>query len=69
MASCFLASNTIVCVRGKELFSLVQNINFSVNPGETIALVGPSGGGKSTMISLIKRFYDPQEGYISIGEP
>ncbi|MEZ8217880.1 ATP-binding cassette, subfamily B [Candidatus Fervidibacteria bacterium JGI MDM2 SSWTFF-3-K9] len=42
----------------------LKNISFEVQPGEMIGLVGPSGAGKSTLISLILRFYDPQEGRI-----
>jgi subfamily B ATP-binding cassette protein MsbA len=42
----------------------LQGINLSVQKGKTIALVGPSGGGKSTMMDLIPRFMDPQEGSI-----
>ncbi len=41
-------------------------LSFKVAPGETVALVGPSGGGKSTVLSLILRFYDPQQGRIVI---
>ena len=46
--------------------TLLKNINFSVQPGQTLALVGPSGNGKSTLLSLILRLYDPQEGRILI---
>lgn len=42
----------------------LKNINFTINPGETIALVGPSGAGKSTLFELIQRFYDPQHGQV-----
>ncbi len=45
---------------------VLKGINFEVNKGEIIALVGPSGGGKSTLVDLIPRFYDPGQGYISI---
>ncbi|WAL58706.1 ABC transporter ATP-binding protein [Thermocoleostomius sinensis] len=46
--------------------STLHNINFKVQPGQHVALVGPSGGGKSTLVSLLLRFYDPQEGRILI---
>lgn len=45
---------------------VLKNINLDVKKGETIALVGMSGGGKSTLISLIPRFYDVTEGSIKI---
>ena len=45
---------------------VLKNINLNVNSGETIALVGNSGGGKSTIVSLIPRFYDINSGSIRI---
>ncbi len=45
---------------------VLDNLNFSVKLGEIVALVGPSGGGKSTLADLIPRFYDPTEGEILI---
>lgn len=45
---------------------VVKDINFSVKPGETVALVGRSGSGKSTLVSLLSRFYDCQEGEITL---
>ncbi len=47
---------------------VLDNISFEVNRGEIIALVGPSGGGKSTLVDLIPRFYDPTDGRILIDE-
>ncbi len=43
---------------------VLKNIDFSLEKGKTIALVGPSGGGKSTLADLVPRFYDPSEGQI-----
>lgn len=45
---------------------VLRDINFHVQPGQTIALVGPTGAGKTSIINLLMRFYDPQEGRILI---
>lgn len=45
---------------------VLKNINLTINKGKTIALVGPSGGGKSTLADLIPRFYDPTAGEVRI---
>jgi len=45
---------------------ILKNISFKVNPGETIALVGATGSGKTTIINLLSRFYDIQSGQILI---
>jgi subfamily B ATP-binding cassette protein MsbA len=45
---------------------ILDDINFEVRKGEIVALVGPSGGGKSTLVDLIPRFYDPTGGQILI---
>lgn len=47
-------------------FPILQNINFSIQAGQTVALVGPSGAGKTTICSLIPRFYDVTGGGITI---
>ena len=44
---------------------ILDNISFSINPGETVALVGKSGSGKTTILDLIPRLYDPDNGYIT----
>ena len=43
---------------------VLNNISFQVNPGEKIAIMGTTGSGKSTLISLIPRFYDPVSGEV-----
>jgi len=43
---------------------VVQHVNFTVQPGEVVAIVGPTGAGKSTLASLIIRFYDPESGRV-----
>lgn len=46
---------------------VLKNFNLRVKAGETIALVGPTGGGKSTLVNLICRFYEPKSGVLKIG--
>ena len=46
---------------------VIQGVSLSIQPGQTVALVGPSGGGKSTLASLIVRFFDADSGSIRIG--
>src|SRR5699024_9429784 len=50
----------------KDEKAVLQNVDLSVKKGETIALVGMSGGGKSTLVSLIPRFYDVTNGSIKV---
>lgn len=45
---------------------LIEDLNLSVNAGETVAIVGPTGAGKTTIINLLMRFYDVDEGAIKI---
>lgn len=47
---------------------ILKNINFKAEPNTVIAFAGPSGGGKSTLFSLIERFYRPDQGQIMIGK-
>lgn len=64
-------------IRGQVTFShvsfayekdvkVLNDVSFDIRPGETIALVGPTGAGKTTIVNLISRFYDVQEGIVSI---
>ena len=45
----------------------LEDVSLSIGAGQTVAFVGPSGGGKSTLASLIARFFDPQSGSVRIG--
>ena len=45
----------------------LNNVSLSIRPGETAALVGPSGGGKTTLANIVARFFDPQKGRVLIG--
>jgi ATP-binding cassette subfamily B protein len=47
---------------------ILKNMNFSIAPGENIAIVGVNGSGKSTLIKLLSRFYDPQRGGVYMNE-
>lgn len=69
--------NDIKVTEGKVVFEnasfsydgeerVLKNISFEVNPGELVAIVGRSGVGKTTLVSLIPRFYEPEEGKILI---
>jgi len=55
-----------VTFRYKDGEQVLKDFNLHVQPGETIALVGPTGAGKSTIVNLICRFYEPAEGRILI---
>ncbi|MBR1600526.1 MAG: ATP-binding cassette domain-containing protein [Alphaproteobacteria bacterium] len=55
-----------VCFEYEEGKPVLQNINLKIKKGETIAFVGNSGGGKSTLVNLLLRFYDVKDGQICI---
>ena len=46
---------------------VIRDMSLRIEPGQTVAFVGPSGGGKSTLASLVARFFDPQAGTVRIG--
>ncbi len=46
----------------------LSNINLTIKPGEVVAFVGPSGGGKSTLVNLLPRFYKPTSGHIFLDD-
>ena len=45
---------------------ILDDISFKIEPGQVAAIVGPTGAGKSTIVSLIPRFYDPISGVIKV---
>ncbi len=47
---------------------VIRDLSLTVRPGETIAIVGPTGGGKTTLVNLLCRFYEPREGVIRIAD-
>ena len=47
---------------------VLKNVNFSIEPGQMVAIVGHTGAGKTTIASLVNRFYDPNEGHVLIGD-
>jgi ATP-binding cassette subfamily B protein len=55
-----------VCFSYNGKHPAVRDLSFAIQPGQTIALVGASGAGKSTALSLLYRAYDPQSGFITI---
>ena len=58
--------NVNFCYPSRPNDLALKDFSLSVMPGETIALVGPSGAGKTTVFSLLQRFFDPQKGTISL---
>lgn len=46
---------------------VLKNVSFKVNPGETVALVGPTGSGKTSAMALVHRFYEVQDGAVRVG--
>ncbi len=48
--------------------TILQNISFTINAGQTVAVVGPTGAGKTSLVNLLPRFYDPKSGRVLIND-
>lgn len=55
-----------VTFRYEEGKNILNHVTFHITPGQSIALVGPTGAGKTTIINLLSRFYDVNEGYVKV---
>ena len=73
------AVSTIDQIQGKVDFNgvffsydpekpLIEDMNIHVNPGDMVAIVGPTGAGKTTIVNLLMRFYEPQQGTITLDD-
>ncbi|SOC23472.1 ATP-binding cassette subfamily B protein AbcA/BmrA [Ureibacillus xyleni] len=58
--------NVSFAYEGEE--PVIQNVSFEANPGEMVAIAGPSGGGKTTLFGLLERYYEPTSGDIFVGD-
>ncbi len=59
-------SNVTFAYPTREEYVVLKNLNFKIQPGEKVALVGQSGSGKSTIISLLMRFYPVSKGTVVV---
>jgi ATP-binding cassette subfamily B protein len=57
-----------VCFSHESGKNILENINFRINPGETLGIIGPPGSGKTSIINLIPRFYEPSSGKVTIDD-
>ena len=56
-------------IQADQMYKVLNNLNFEVQQGQNIALVGPSGAGKTTLASILFGFYKIKEGQITIDGP
>ena len=60
--------NVTFAYEGRPDDPVLRNIDLTIEAGTTVALVGPSGAGKTTLTALVPRFYDPSEGSVTLGD-
>ncbi len=66
LQGCVAFEDVSFAYNGNSREPVLENINFTAAPGQTIAILGATGAGKSTLVNLIPRFYDPYQGRVTI---
>jgi len=66
VVGCVTFDNVVFRYPSRPQIAALDGVSLTIEAGETVALVGPSGAGKSTLVQLLLRFYDPQEGQITL---
>ena len=67
LGALYLLKNTVLYLPQSYFLQVLQGLELTVKSGETVALVGNSGCGKSTILHLIQRLYDPSQGKVLLG--
>jgi ATP-binding cassette subfamily B protein len=62
-----IAVDRVTFAYGSDLDPVLHDVSLQITPGERLALVGPTGAGKSTLAKLLARFYDPRDGHVTMG--
>ena len=66
LLTCFLRACRLLAHIGALCLQILRDLTFSVDPGQSVAIVGPSGSGKSTVLKLLARLYRPERGTVRV---